>query len=51
MIVGQSLGLWLVAVVVTVVVLCGEMIAMAVVVVSCGKVVGVVIVVISCALW
>ena len=46
MVVGQSFGLWLVAVVVTVV---GEMVAKAVVVVSCGKVVGVVIAVISCA--
>ena len=42
MVLGQSLGLWLVAVVVTVVVSCGEMVALAVVVVSCGKVVGVV---------
>ena len=48
MVVGQSFGLWLVAVVVTVVVSCGEMVAKAVVVVSCWKVVGVVIVVISC---
>jgi len=45
MVVGQSFGLWLVAVVVTVV---GEMVAKAVVVVSCWKVVGVVIVVVSC---
>jgi hypothetical protein len=48
MVVVQSFGLWLVAVVVTMVVSCGEMVIKAVVVVSCGKVVSVVIVVVSC---
>ena len=48
MVVGQSFGLWLVAVVVAVVISCGEMVSRAVVVVSCGKVVGVVIMVVSC---